>query len=294
VKKLFWFVVVVVLLFLFVNWLGSKFNMYESEDEIDLKAGNLAVIEVNGVIMESLPVIEQIQKIRESDQIKAVLVRIDSPGGAVGASQEIFMELKKLGAKLPLAVSMGNLAASGGLYVSLAGEKVFALPGTITGSMGVLMNVTNISRLMQKIYLDPITIRSGELKDAGNPTKPMDEKSRKFIQAMVDQNFAQFREDVKRERKLSDETITRLSDGRVVMGTEAVKIGLAQQIGTFQDAVDYLAEKAKLTKPKLTYVSRKPLSFVERLFEGSLARVGNWLVKTGGTFYLMEQGWVHD
>jgi len=268
--------------------------MYDSEDEIELKAGNLAVIEVNGLIMESLPTIERIQKIRESDQIKAVLVRIDSPGGAVGASQEIFMELKKLGTKLPLAISMGNLAASGGLYVSLAGERVFALPGTITGSMGVLMNVTNVSRLMQKIYLDPITIRSGELKDAGNPTKPMDKKSRKFIQAMVDQNFARFREDVKRERKLSDEIINQLSDGRVVMGTEAVKIGLAQQIGSFRDAVDYLVDKAKISKPKLVYVSRKAPSFVEKLFEGSLAKAGNWLMKSGGTYYLMEQGLVHD
>jgi len=241
---------------------------------------NIGVIEVDGVITESLPVLEQIRDLKDLKNIKALVVRVDSPGGAVGASQEIFWELRKLKAKMPVIISQGNLAASGGLYISIAGSKVFSLPGTITGSMGVLMPITNVARLAEKLYLDPITIKSGDLKDAGNPLHPMSPKAKQYFQEMVDKTFAQFKNDVKTERKLKDEVVARLSDGRVVDGLEAKELGLVDEIGTFEDAVAFAKEEAKISGDvKLGWLSRKPKTLMERIFEGAMISLSKNLMK---------------
>jgi protease-4 len=249
-----------------------------SSDDEDSKTGNIGVIEITGIITESISVLEQIEEARKSSSIKAVVVRVDSPGGAVGASQEIYMELKKLKKTHPVIVSMGDLAASGGLYISLGADSIFALPGTLTGSMGVIMQLTNLSKLMEKIYVEPLTIKSGELKDAGNPMRPMDPKAKQYFQDLILKTFQTFRSTVKEERKLSDETIQLLSDGRVVDGNQAVQLKLADQIGTFQDAVNMAKEKGKVSgEVKLAYLSRKPKPFVERIFSSALEPVQHWV-----------------
>jgi protease-4 len=203
---------------------------------------------------------------------------VNSPGGAVGASQEIFLELKKLKAKLPVVVSMGDLAASGGLYVSLGSNAIVALPGTLTGSMGVLLELMNFRRLLEKIHVDPLTLKSGALKDAGNPTSTMDPKTRDFLQTLIAKTFQNFKEDVVRERKLKPEAAELLSDGRVIDGNEALKLGLVDELGTFEDAVRVAGELGKIQgKVKLAFVSRKPKSWAHRLFEEASSPLINWL-----------------
>jgi protease-4 len=237
----------------------------------------LAVIEIDGVITDSMTLMDEIRELKKNKQLKGLVVRVNSPGGAVGASQEIYMELKKLKEKMPVAVSMGDLAASGGLYVSLGADVIYALPGTLTGSMGVLLELTNFSKLLQKIYVDAVTIRSGELKDAGNPTHPLGPKAKEYFQALILETFGLFKEAVSTERKLKPEALKYLSDGRVVNGVKAVELGLVDKLGTFQDAVQFVKEKAKIDgEPQLAFLSRKPKSLVQKIVEGSLAPITRW------------------
>ncbi len=271
----------VVLIGIFLlSFIGGLTFLSGGEEKVEKDRANIGVIEMDGVITESLPFLEQLRELKELKNIKVLVVRVDSPGGAVGASQEIFWELRKLKAKMPVIISQGNLAASGGLYISIAGSRVFALPGTITGSMGVLMPITNVARLAEKLYLDPITIKSGELKDAGNPLHPMGAKAKQYFQAMVDKTFAQFKNDVKTERKLKDEVVAKLADGRVVDGLEAKEIGLVDEIGSFEDAVEYAKQAAKITDDvKLAWLSRKPKGLMERIFEGAMVSLSKNLMK---------------
>jgi protease-4 len=274
VNRFLKFLLVVFVIFILLSILGGINKLVSSSDDGDIKSANIGVIEITGVITDSFPLMEQIRELKKNDHIKALVVRVNSPGGAVGASQEIYMELKKLRATYPVIISQGDLAASGGLYVSIAGDTIFTLPGTLTGSMGVLLELTNFARLLNKIYVDNVTIRSGELKDAGNPTRPLDPKAKQYFEQLIQRTFASFKETVKTERKLSPEVIQMLSDGRVVDGNEAVKIGLADKIGTFQDAVNFAKEKAKISgEPKLAFLSRKPRGLIEKVLEGALTPV---------------------
>lgn len=178
---------------------------------------------------------------------------------------------------MPVVISMGNVAASGGLYSSLGGDVVVSLPGTLTGSMGVLMESASISRLLQKVYIDPVTIKSGALKDAGNPTQPMSPEAKAYLQATIDETFEQFKADVTRERKLKPEAVKTLSDGRVVNGIKAKELGLVDQIGTFRDAVEVAKAKAKISGDvNLVYISRKPKSLLERALEEAVSPLKQW------------------
>lgn len=238
-----------------------------------------------------MPVLEEIRTFLENDNLKALIVRLDSPGGAVGASQEIYWELMKLKEKRPVIISMGNVAASGGLYIAVAGTEVLALPGSITGSMGVLMPLTNISRLVDKLHIDPMPIRSGEFKDAGNPMTPPDKEARAYLQEMVNKTFEQFRADVAEARSLSEEAVKYLSDARVVSGKEALELGLIDRLGSFQDAVDRAKELGGVEgDAELAYLSRQPKGLLERVLEMSITRAWNVLSAKLTTPYLIGPG----
>jgi len=265
VRSFFKTILIVILVFIAFSVIGGIYRFFVP-DQSSFHAANIGVIEVEGVITTSMPVMEQLAKLQENKNLKALVVRIESPGGAVGASQEIYMELKKLRDKMPVVVSMGDVAASGGLYVSLGGAKVFALPGTLTGSMGVLLQLTSFHRLMEKAYLDPVTIRSGDLKDAGNPTKALSPEAKKYFESLIGITFQSFKKTVQEERKLTDEAVQVLSDGRVVDGATAVTLKLVDEIGTFNDAVNAAKEMAKIDgEPKLAFLSREPESFIQKL-----------------------------
>ncbi|MDB5037311.1 MAG: signal peptide peptidase SppA, type [Bacteriovoracaceae bacterium] len=275
-KKFFKFLFVVFIILVSVSLLGSFYKLFNPEE--DYHSSNIGVIEIDGVITQSLPVLEQLEEVRKTPQLKALIVRVDSPGGAVGASQEIYMELKKMRKTLPVIVSMGDIAASGGLYVSMGADVILALPGTLTGSMGVIFELMNFSRLINKVLIDPVTIKSGELKDAGNPTRPLDPKAKQLFQDLIHQTFGMFKNTVTTERKLKPEAVKLLSDGRVVNGEEALKIGLVDRIGTFQDAVDLAKERGKISgKVSLAYLSRKPKSFIHRVIDSAAEPLQGWV-----------------
>ena len=198
----------------------------------------VGVVEVFGVIYESDTLLHQIKRFREDDTIKAIVLRINSPGGSVGPSQEIYQEIIKTTETKPVVASMGAVAASGGYYVAAGADEIFANPGTITGSIGVIMQYTNFKDLLRKIGLTPVVIKSGEYKDLGSPVREMSDAEKKLLQAFSDQIHQQFISAVAKGRKLEITAVEAIADGRIMSGEAAKTAGLIDKLGNLEDAVD--------------------------------------------------------
>jgi len=226
-------VVFVVILFSFVPSPsgGVETVMSGSGDKI-------AVVELKGVIASSEEFVRQVKKYRTDRSIRALLVRVESPGGGVVASQEMYEELRKTrdGGK-PVVVSMGSIAASGGYYVACGASRVVANRGTLTGSIGVISEFLQLREAMDKLGIDVKTVKSGRLKDSGTPTRPMNREDEAYFQALSNDVHRQFVAVVERERGLEHDEALALSDGRVFTGEQAVKAGLVDTLGTFEDAI---------------------------------------------------------
>ncbi len=233
----------------------------------------IAVLEILGPIEDSRGVIEQIRDYRERRAIKAVVMRIDSPGGGVGPSQEIYAELKKLAAEKPLVVSMGAVAASGGYYLAVAGQKIFANPGTITGSIGVIMSFPNYRELMGKVGVAMQTVKSGQFKDSGSATAEFSDADRRLLQGLIDDVHDQFVTAISEGRQLPVERLQPYVDGRIFTGRQAQRLGLVDELGTFYDAVDYTAQLAGLGEdPDLVFPEPEPKNLIDRYLENIASR----------------------
>jgi len=204
----------------------------------------IGVIDVTGIISGSQHIVNQVKKFRQDKRIRGIILRIDSPGGSVGPSQEIYDEVLKTreGGKIIYA-SMGAMAASGGYYIASAAEKIFANPGTLTGSIGVIMAFTNAKGLMEKIGLQPKIIKAGKYKDIGSPARAMTEKERNLLQSVVDDVHQQFIEAIASGRGISIEEVTTIADGRIFTGRQAHSLNLVDELGGLQASIDQLADK---------------------------------------------------
>ncbi len=219
----------------------------------------VALITVEGVILDSKEVIEQLEKHRTNPTVKAIVLRINSPGGGVSPSQEIYEELLKTRqvTKKPVVASMGSLAASGGYYIASAADVIVANPGSITGSIGVLIQVPNISGLLQKIGVKSVVVKSGEHKDLASPTREMSDAERQILQRLLDDVHDQFIDVVANTRKLDRKKVEALADGRIFSGREAKSLGLVDQLGNLQDAIDRAASLAGVTGKPTVIQERK-------------------------------------
>ncbi len=209
----------------------------------------IAVVDLAGVMtssqdigsraVSSRKVIAQLEKYRTDDSVKAIVLRVDSPGGTVVAAQEIHGELMRLreGSGKKVVVSMGDLAASGGYYVACAADRVFASPGTLTGSIGVIMQFPNYMGLFGKIGLGTNTIKSGEFKDVGNGAREMSDRDRRLLQGVVDDVYSQFVEAVAAGRRMTTEQVRPLADGRIFSGRQAMHLGLVDELGDLDAAI---------------------------------------------------------
>ena len=218
----------------------------------------IGVIDVTGVISGSQHIVNQVKKFSQDKRIRGIVLRIDSPGGSVGPSQEIYDEVLKTreGGKIIYA-SMGALAASGGYYIASAAEKIFANPGTLTGSIGVIMAFTNAKGLMEKIGLQPKIIKAGKYKDIGSPARAMTEKERNLLQSVVDDVHQQFIEAIASGRGISIEEVTAIADGRIFTGRQALSLNLVDELGGLQASIDQLSDKVGIIgAPKI--VNEKP------------------------------------
>ena len=226
----------------------GRWGLFEGRG-ISLSNDKIAVISIEGVLTSSEDTIRQFKQYEEDEDVKALVLRIDSPGGTVVAAQEIYAEIRKLREHKVVLTSMGNVAASGGYYVASATEEIVANPGTLTGSIGVISEYPNIEELMKRVGLRSEVMKSGRFKDLGNPTREMTEEERQLLQDIIDNIHNQFIRDVALGRGRTVEEIEPLADGRVFTGEQAKENGLVDRLGNFQDALDRAAELAGIDKP---------------------------------------------
>lgn len=222
----------------------------------------VAVVELHGMIEDATEVLGQLYKQAADKEIPAIVLRVDSPGGAVAPSEELYHAVKRLKAQKPIVVSMGSVAASGGLYASLAASKVFCQPGTQTGSIGVVMQVPNFTNIADKVGFTMITVKSGALKDVGNPFRPMSDSDREFLESTAQKVHGAFIQAVVEGRNLPEAKVRQFADGRVIIGTEAKELGLVDDFGDIYDAAREALKLAKVDlpageQPRLVYVNKK-------------------------------------
>ncbi|OQY02001.1 MAG: signal peptidase [Desulfobacteraceae bacterium 4572_130] len=234
--------------------------------------GNVGIIEIKGIITSSKEIIQNIKEFKENDSIKAIVLRVDSPGGGVAPSQEIYREIIKLKKKKKVVASFGAVAASGGYYIASASDSIVANPGTITGSIGVIMEYVNIEDIVKKIRLIPIVIKSGEFKDMGSPVRPLKDKERKIFQNIVNEIHTQFVRDVALGRKIDQRKIAKLADGRIYTGEQALAYNLVDKIGNLSDAIAFAGKLAEIKKDeiKAVYPKKDKMSSIKDLFHSLL------------------------
>jgi len=275
------FVLVSILGLIFViSFAAGRWGLFEGSG-ISLSNDKIAVISIQGVLTSSAETIREFKKYEEDEDVKALVLRIDSPGGTVVAAQEIYEEIQKLRENKVVLASMGNVAASGGYYVASATEEIVANPGTLTGSIGVISEYPNIEQLMKKVGLRSEVMKSGRFKDLGNPTREMTEEERQLLQNLIDNIHMQFIRDVALGRGRTVEEIEPLADGRVFTGEQAKENGLVDRLGNFQDALDRAAELAGIEgKPVIIYPEEKRKKIWEYLIQSLAEGMGSVLRST--------------
>ena len=235
----------------------------------------VGIVEVKGVIIDGTDTIRQLRALKKDKRVKAVVLRVDSPGGVVGPSQEISAQVKELAKVKNVVVSMGSVAASGGYYISAPATLIYANPGTITGSIGVLMKFSNIEGLMGKVGLKAFTIKTGKFKDVGSPVRSMKPEERAMLQAVIDSTHRQFVRAVAEGRKLPVPTVAAIADGRIFSGEQALSLKLVDRLGTLQDAIDEAARLGGVQgEPTLIRPPKKHAPVLDLLVQGAAGQLG--------------------
>ena len=268
--------------FLFLGGLSLLISsLISSSPRTDFFVGKegVGVIDLKGLIVSPEQVLKHLTEFRNNPEVKSIVLRIESPGGAVGAAQEIFEEVKRTNAVKPVIASMGSMGASGGYYAALGAENIIANPGTMTGSIGVIVKFPNLEGLFEKIGYKSEVIKSGPLKDIGASNRAITEEERRTMQNLIDNVYNQFVRDIAEARALPVETVNELADGRIFTGEQAFDVGLIDSLGNFTDAITMAAdmggldiENPQLIYPKqerkfslLTLLSKAEQSFVENI-----------------------------
>jgi protease-4 len=228
----------------------------------------VGIVKVDGVILDSVEINRQIKEFSERDDIKGVVIRINSPGGSVAPSQEIYNEISRLTEKKKVVASMSSVAASGGYYIAVAADRIVANPGTITGSIGVIVQYMNFEGLLSKLGLKGNVIKSGEFKDTGSPLRDMNAEEKKILQELVDDIEVQFVEAVAKGRDIDLEVVRKLADGRIFSGAQAKANGLVDEIGGLQESVDLVASLAGMEPGPSVVYSKKRIEGMWKYFMG--------------------------
>jgi protease-4 len=240
---------------------------------LDLSGENrIALIRVEGVILDAQATVGDLKRFSENPLVKAIVLRIDSPGGGVVPSQEIHDAVKRVRNKSNKAIiaSMGTVAASGGYYIAAATDRIIANPGTLTGSIGVIMEMANVEGLLKKVGVEGIVIKSGRFKDAGSPLRKMSEEERKLMQSLMDDVHQQFIQAVADGRSLEISDVQPLADGRIFTGRQAKEARLVDELGDLDDAIHLAADIVGIEgEPKIVEPRRR--FSVRELLESRLA-----------------------
>ena len=240
----------------------------------------VALVKISGKLISSEHVVEELNEYSDDPSIKAIVIRIDSPGGGVVVSQEIYnavTKAKKEGKKV--VVSMGSVAASGGYYVAAAADKIVANPGTLTGSIGVIMEFANVEKLLEKIGVKGVVVKAGEYKDMGSPFRDMTPQERKLLQDVIDDVHNQFVKAVAEGRNLPESDVRAIADGRIFTGQQALALKLVDQMGDLDDSIRLAGSLAGIKgKPKVVE-KRTKIPFFEYLKEESASWISDVILR---------------
>jgi protease IV len=224
----------------------------------------VAVVELEGLIAETDDLVRELRQHRDNPSVRAVVVRINSPGGVVGPTQEVHDAILRLReAKKPVVASLGSVAASGGYYVAVAADQIYANPGSLTGSIGVIMQMANVEGLLKKVGVDYVVVKAGQFKDIGNFSRPMTPEERRVIQALLDDVHGQFIDAVAKGRKLDRGVVAQFADGRVFSGTQALNLKMVDALGGLEDAINAAAKLANLPTPPPVERARRKFSIID-------------------------------
>ena len=276
-RRIFWIVVGAVIL----TWFGNALF----PDLAYLGKDRVAVVRIEGPILDSQQTINDLQAFSGNPRVPAIVLRIDSPGGGVAPSQEIYNAVKRLRNTYHKTVitSMGTVAASGGYYIAVASDRILANPGTLTGSIGVIMQLANFETLLKKIGVQNIVIKSGRFKDIASPFRPMTDEDRRLLQLVMDDVHQQFIEAVAEGRSLEVADVEQLADGRVFSGKQAKDLLLIDDLGDLQDAIQLAGDltgiegEPLIVEPAKRFSFRQLFSFFPLGQAGSLVGHTSWM-----------------
>jgi protease IV len=291
--------------FLVLAWSAVRSTTTSGLDaELSTSTGpRVGVVELKGTVgdgergIDADKVVKLLRKYDRDDDVRAVVVRIDSPGGAVAPSQEIYSALRNLRKKKKVVASLGNLAASGGYYIAAAADQIYASPGTLTGSIGVIWTHFNVRGLLEAVKIEETTIKAGKYKDTLSPFRPLNELDREELQAISEDTYGQFIRDVAEGRGLKEEEVRKLAEGRIYTGRRAKDLRLVDELGGFQDAIAKAWQLAGQSgEPRLQMPPRDMALSLRDLmrgaFQGAAAGVGDGVRGTaqgGGLQFLAPQ-----
>ena len=292
-KKMFYVVagsaMFFVVLFMFSILIAKALLGGDTDGKLVDRQG-VGLIEVKGMILDSKDTIRQLRHFLKKENIKAVVLRVDSPGGVVAPSQEICDEVRKFAVKKKIIVSMGSLAASGGYYISAPATMIYANPGTITASIGVILKLSNIEALIDKIGIKAYTLKTGKYKDSGSPVRQFTEEDRAMLQAVIDNTHEQFVRAVAEGRKLPVEEVRKIADGRILSGEQAKALKLVDRLGTLQDAIEEAGKQAGIKgEPDVVLPPKKKINYLDLLVEGAESTFNGPLGQAAGGMRLMYE-----
>ncbi len=263
IKKI---IIYLAVFFLFLILLSALFTLFQQKISF---GGKVALVRVEGPIIEAKSIIDEMQGYAKDNSISAIVLRVNSPGGGVVPSQEIYDEVKRAAARKKVIVSMGSLAASGGYYISAPANKIIANPGTITGSIGVIMEVPNVKALMDKIGIKTEVIKSGKHKDIASPFRGIGKEERDILQGVMDDVHEQFIAAVAEGRKMPIDKVREIADGRIFSGEQAVQVGLVDELGDLDYAIKAAARMAGM-KGEPEVITKKEKNHILDLLTGRI------------------------
>ena len=267
----------------------SQFNK-DSSLALSQQTKKIGIVKIIDVIIASEEYVRQLEEMRKDNEIAGVILRIDSPGGAVAPSQEIYQEAMRFReANKLLVVSMGNVAASGGYYIAAPAQKIFSNPGTITGSIGVIFQFPQYNKLLDKIGVRINTFKAGEFKDIGNPNREMSDKEKQYIQALLDNTHEQFIQDVCKARGMDIKKLRPLANGRIFTGQQAKEAGLVDTLGGLTEAISYCKKQTGVPEKSKLVEKTRTTDFVKDMFSEKLSSLFPFLKNRfipAGCYYL--------
>jgi len=292
-RRLFVFLGAVSLVFfLFIALLLVLASSFQEGDDVGFAftGQKVALVEIKGVILDSREIADLIRRYARDSSVSAIVLRINSPGGDVAASQEIFTEVKRIrdSRQKPIVASISSVGASGAYYIACPADRILANAGSVTGSIGVIASWMNYGDLYRWAKLKDVTIKSGEFKDTGSPTRDLSEEERQYYQGLVDEMHEQFVGHVAEARRLPLEKVRQIANGKVFSGAQAKRLGLVDDIGTYQDAIAAAAKLAGISgDPKVVEPAKERITLFDLLF-GNIAR---YIPLPQGTSPVFEYRW---